>query len=420
MENNQIDSIVSTILQELKKSGIDVPGSAVVSPQAGGPSETAANIKRNVSSDKFKVAVLGAGHGGLATAGHIALRGFPVSIYSPFEKELEPIRNTGGIRLEGDVEGFVKLCSEQIYSLSTSLDQAIRGVDCVLIIMPALAHKTIASLIGPALRDGLVVILSPGRTGGALEFAANLKRFANTKQILLGEAQTFLYAVESLGPAHVNVMKVKHKVWVAGLPATNTNAILSVANKFYPEYVPMTNVLETSLNNHGMVVHPAPMLLNTGLLDLVAQGQKLGYYRDIISPTVCNLVMEKIDAEKCAIVKAYGLVPITAKDWYRECYGIMGNTLYEVLQNNHYYAGFSAPKHFLGYYHVLDEVPNSLVPHEAFADVVGVETPMISAIMELANAMCIIDFRNEGRTLDKLGFPKLERNAMLDFVNNVG
>lgn len=413
MDNLQIESIVSTIIKEIQKN--NATGESKV-PEKVGATQTpyVAPVQKN----KIRVAVLGAGHGGLATAGHIALKGFPVNIYSPFDKELAPIREQGGIKLEGDVQGFARLGEDSIAVLTSSLDEAVRNADLILLIMPALAHKTIASLIGPSLREGQVLIISPGRTGGALEFHAHLKRFAITTKFILAEAQTFLYAVESRGPAHVEIMKVKNKVWIAALPATRTAEALAVANLVYPEYIAGKNVLETSLNNVGAVVHPAPMLLNTGLLDLAAQGKDLRYYRDIITPTMCNLVMEKIDAEKVAIVKAFGLHPISAMDWYKECYDITGNTLYEVLQNNHYYAGFSAPKHFLGYYHVLDEVPNSLVPMSEFGKLVGVETPMIDAIIDLANAMCTIDFRLEGRTLDKLGLPKLERNAILDFVQN--
>ena len=37
---------------------------------------------------KFKIAVLWAGHGGLAMAGHLALNGFSVNIYSRSEERL--------------------------------------------------------------------------------------------------------------------------------------------------------------------------------------------------------------------------------------------------------------------------------------------------------------------------------------------
>ena len=412
MNNTEIASIVGSVISELQKN----------SPQAfsksGGYSPSYNNAPAyNAGKGKVKVAVLGAGHGGLATAGHIVSRGFPVNIYSPFEKELTPVRERGGIKMEGDVQAFAKMEDGGIELLTSSLDEAVRDVDLIFVIMPALAHKTIASLIGGSLKEGQILVLSPGRTGGALEFRATLNRYAVKTKFILSEAQTFLYAVESRGPAHVEIMKVKNVVKFAALPAKDTQAALAVVNKVYPEYKAAANVLETSLNNHGMVVHPAPMLLNTGLIDLAAKGQDLRYYRDIISPTMCNLVMQGIDDEKVAIVKAFGLKPTSAKQWYKECYDIDGETLYDVLQNNHYYVGFSAPKHFLAYYHVLDEVPNSLVPMAEFGRLVGVPTPMMDAIINLGSAMCAVDFSNEGRTLDKLGFPKIDRDAMLEYVN---
>ncbi|MFQ3549205.1 MAG: hypothetical protein SNJ70_05595 [Armatimonadota bacterium] len=56
--------------------------------------------------ESLKISVLGAGHGGLATTGHVALKGNFVTIFSFFSNELLAIDERKGIKLEGDVEGF--------------------------------------------------------------------------------------------------------------------------------------------------------------------------------------------------------------------------------------------------------------------------------------------------------------------------
>ena len=61
---------------------------------------------------------------------------------------------------------------------------------------------------------------------------------------------------------------------------------------------------------------------------------------------------------------------------------------------------------------MTDEVPNSLVPLEGSARVLGVPTPTTSAIVDLAAAMCRIDFRAHGRTLDRLGLDGLDAAGM--------
>jgi opine dehydrogenase len=295
----------------------------------------------------------------------------------------------------------------------------VAGADLVLVNMPALAHKNVASLLAGCLEDGQTVLLTPGRTGGALEVYQTFRRFQLKKKVTLAECQTFLYATESRGPAHVEIMKVKNRVRAAALPATDTKTFMNLIGEIYPEYAPATNVLETSINNVGAVVHPAPMLLNSGLLERAARGEDLRYYRDIITKFVCENVMEKIDREKSDVARAFGVPVLDARGWYKECYDVEGDSLYDVLQNNEYYVGFSAPKHVLGYHHVLDEIPNSLVPISSFGAVVGVPTPMTDALVQLASAALKHDFWSEGRTLDRLGFDDCARaEDILEFVNS--
>jgi opine dehydrogenase len=360
----------------------------------------------------MKVAVIGAGHGGLATAGHIALKGHAVNLFSFFGKELDPVVQADGIKLEGDVSGFAKL-----HLITPSIDEAVRGVDLIMVILPALAHKNVASLLAGTMEDGQVLLLSPGRTGGALEVYQTLRRDQCKRRVVLAECQTFIYATESRGPAHVEVMKVKNKVRAAALPAKDNDAFMNVINQVYPEYSAATNVLETSINNIGAVVHPAPMLLNSGLIERAQKGEDLRYYRDIISRFVCEQVMEKIDREKSEIAKAFGVPVLDALGWYRECYGVQRDSLYETLQDNPYYIGFSAPKGVLAYHHVLDEVPNSLVPLAFLGEAMDVSTPMTDAVVELASAALDYDFWAEGRSLEKLGLEGMTPEAMVSFVN---
>jgi opine dehydrogenase len=212
-------------------------------------------------------------------------------------------------------------------------------------------------------------------------------------------------------------MKVKNRVRAAALPASETDRLMQMVQAIYPEYAAATNVLETSINNTGAVVHPAPMLLNSGLLERAAKGEDLRYYRDIITRYMCDNVMEKIDREKSAVARALNVPVLDIRGWYKECYDIEGDDIYSTLQNNHYYEGFSAPKHVLSYHHVLDEVPNSLVPLAFFGDAVGVDMAMTTALVDLASAMLAHDFWKEGRTLEKLGVHHMTPDEMLTFVN---
>lgn len=94
-----------------------------------------------------------------------------------------------------------------------------------------------------------------------------------------------------------------------------------------------------------------------------------------------------------------------------------GDGLWDVMQRNPYYEGFHVSPHLLGYNHVLDEVPNSLLPLVELGPLVGVETPTIAAVVDLACAICQIDFRTHGRTPAALGLGGLSRDEILAYVN---
>jgi opine dehydrogenase len=347
-------------------------------------------------------------------AAHLTVLGFEVTVCSLYGRELDPIEERGGVELVGEeVQGFAKYAH-----IERSLDKAVAGQDLIMIAAPGVAHRGYATLLSPMLEDGQVVVLNPGRTGGALEFAQMLARFACPAEIVLGEVQTFVYAAESRGPARVEILNEKFRVRAAALPASDNDRLFAVLGGLYPQMEPGENVLETSINNVGGVVHPTTMLLNTTVLEERAAGADLRFYKNQVTPTIANLVMEPMDAEKIAVGRALGLQELwSVQRWYEESYHVKGESLWDSLMRNPYYEGFHASAHLLGYNHILDEIPNSLVPVSALGAALGVPTPTIDAIVDLACAMCRIDFRKHGRTLEVLGLDGMTADEMLHYVN---
>jgi opine dehydrogenase len=401
MEKEKIDSIVKTVVEELGRRG-------QIGTRGGGSPPSPPPAGKN----KLKIAVLGAGNSGMAMAGHLVLKGFPVNLWSFFDFETAPVVANGGIRMEGDVaSGLAK--PEMV---TNCLDKAVRDVDLIMVNTPGTVHRTLASILGGLLRDGQIIVLNPGRTGGALEFARTLRRYALRAHIYLAEAQTFIYAAELRGPGAVEILKEKNKMRVAAFPANTNRHVIDTLTPIYPQIEAGQNVMETSINNVGPVNHPAPMLLNTSIIERSASGEDLRFYKDLITRPVVEMVMEKIDDEKVTIGKTFGLDAWTALDWYRESYGVTGPTLYDVYHNNPYYLGFHAPTDILQLNNILDEVPNCLVPLSCFGDVVGVETPAIDSVIHLACTMIDIDFWAEGRTLESLGLGGMSPEEIIQYV----
>lgn len=104
--------------------------------------------------------VIGAGHGGKAMAAHLALMGFPVTLYNRTPENVADIKNRGGIELrsyEGGPRGFGELAL-----VTSDMGKALKQADVIMVVVPSAAHRDIARKAARHLRDGQVVDPPPG------------------------------------------------------------------------------------------------------------------------------------------------------------------------------------------------------------------------------------------------------------------
>ncbi|HEY8394186.1 MAG TPA: NAD/NADP octopine/nopaline dehydrogenase family protein [Thermaerobacter sp.] len=341
-----------------------------------------------------RVAVIGAGHGGQAMAAYLGLLGYQVTLYNRSPDRLRPIAEAGGIHLEGEVSGF-----GPVERVAAEIGPELRECRLVMVVVPATAHRAVARRCARYLTDGQVVVLHPGRTGGALEFHTVLRECGNHADVLVGEAQTLVFASRVIGPARVRVFGFKRRVTAAALPAVRNPELISALREVLPSFTAAESVLETSLDNMGAVFHPAPLLLNAGRVE--STGGRFEYYREGITPGVAR-VLEAIDRERLAVAAALGLRLRSAREWLADAYGAEGASLYEALQSSRSYRGIGAPD-TLAHRYLEEDVPASLVPLAALGEQLGVPTPAIDAVIDLASALHGVDYRRHGRTLEAMG-----------------
>ena len=351
-----------------------------------------------VSERRPRFAVLGGGHGGKTMAAHLALKGFSVNLYKRRSADLEQLRKEGGIHLTGAIQGFGKL-----NLASSNIEEVIDDVDVIMVVVPAHVHKSLAESCAPYLHDGQIILLNPGRTGGALEFRNILNKNGVTAKVMVAEAQTLVYTCRSAAPTSSEVFSVKSTVPIAAFPASETESVLKAVTEAYPQFVPATSILETSLNNFGAVLHPTLLLLNSGTIQAM-QG-KFKIYVEGATAYICK-VIETVDKERVNLARAFNVKTSSVKDWLSQTYGVKGESLFETLQNNLAYKEIYAPPS-LEHRYILEDVPTGLVPFASLGNAASVPTPTISALVNLASAMFDTDFGSRGRTVETLGLAGL-------------
>lgn len=358
-----------------------------------------------------RYAVIGAGHGGKAMAGHLAIKGYEVNLFNRTPGHVSAIREIKGIEVEGhndSLTGFGNL------SLVTSdIGEAVRDVDVIMVVVPSSAHASVARTLAPVLQHNQIIILNPGRTCGAIEFAGILRAGDCNADITLAEAGTFIYASRSVGPAEVKIFGMKNAVALAALPATRTKEVLEATTDAYPQYVDGGNVLKTGLDNMGTIFHPALAVLNAGRIE-DTKGD-FQFYIEGVTPTVAR-VLETLDRERVTVAASLGIDAASATTWLREAYGTHSESLYDAVHENESYYGIPGPA-TLKHRYIFEDVPMSVVPTASLGERYGVRTRGMQSIVRMASIMHGTDYWRRGRTLSKLGIDRLSVGELTAYVN---
>ena len=355
-----------------------------------------------------RIAIIGAGNGGQAMAGHLSSMGHEVKVFDRNQDTVSKLKEKREIVLEGRLNGL----KGTPLLFTDNIAEAIKGSEIIMITTTASAHKEIAKAIIPFLENNQYIILNPGRTAGALEFYQTLKKGGLNKNVYIGEAQTLVYACRIIETGRVNIIGVKDRVLISGYPASHTENIINKLKPLYQCFYPAKNVLRTSFENIGAIFHPSVLLFNAASIE---RGEHFYFYRDM-TPGLARII-ESLDAERLAVAKAYGIDLISAKDWISYAYdGVDGDSLCERMQNNPAYYDILAPT-TIACRQITEDVPTGIVPMSELGDVAGVETPIMDSIIEMCSALLKIDFKEEGRTLKSLGFENMTVDEILKSIH---
>ena len=353
------------------------------------------------------VTVVGSGNGGLATAFDFAHHGHTVRIFDTphFPDHVAEVAAAGGINAIGAIEGFAEIAYSG-HDAETALD----GAELIVPVGPAYSTENQARVVAPHLVPGQAVLVCPASCAGAITFKRAAGLNLDDDSITVGETSTLPYAVRIIAPGRINVFhKLGAGVYVAGLPRSGTDRLLSMIQDVYPGTVAADSVFQTTLQNGNPVIHPAVTLLNAGLIERTAGG--FLFYEEGITDAVGRAI-EAVDRERLAIASALGVSVVSEPDL-----GVVQGYMREA----NYTTGYSTAPGFLGISaqsqldnrYLTEDVGYSLVFLADLAGRMGVETPMMEALITMASAVLGRDLRAEGkRTLATLGLDGMSASEL--------
>ena len=343
-------------------------------------------------------------------AAHLALMGFEVALYNRTPDHIEGIKARNGIDLdssEGGPHGFADLAL-----VTSDIKKAVKHADVLMVVVPSSAHASIAANMAQHLRDGQIIILHPGRTCGAIEVDKVLRDSGCKAEIIVAEAETFIYASRAEGPAQSRIFRIKEAVPLAALPAVKTPQVLEAIKPAYPQFINGVDVLHTGLNNMGAIFHPAITILNAGWIE--STHGDFQFYIDGVTLSVAR-ILEVLDRERVTVASALGIRARTSLEWLQLAYDTRGDDLHEAIHNQPGYYGIKAPK-TLKHRYIFEDVPMSLVPMAALGMRYGVSVRGMDSMIRLANFVHSTDYWRRGRTLEKLGIDQFSVTELQEFV----
>ncbi|KAJ5090043.1 hypothetical protein N7532_008727 [Penicillium argentinense] len=358
------------------------------------------------------VTVIGAGPCGCAFAADLSSRGKSVMLYGhPDHRGAIPMieENGGWLEADGAFEGK--------YQIKTTSDLylAIRHSPFIVTTVPSYGQDTILRTLSQFdLRNHTLII----NVGNFFYLAARQK--VNAHAIL--ETDISPYAVRITG-GKVFIKGVKKSLAIWAEPPTTqverldagaeANLRRQVESIFSQNLVWCKNLLEVGLNNVNPVVHCPAALMNAGWIE--ATKGDFFFYAQGMSPAVSR-VTEKVDQERLAIGRAYGLeiIPITTymnQNYSHEC---------EPFANYHEFAvgsvihnkTKSAPTSMKHRY-LLEDILFGMVPWYELGVKAGLPSPTIRSLIEMASVVSGFDYFEHGRTLQSAGLSEATSEQIL-------
>jgi opine dehydrogenase len=211
-----------------------------------------------------------------------------------------------------------------------------------------------------------------------------------------------------VSPTHIRPIVHKKFLQIASFPGNRIEPVFARLGPLFPHAVAAPTIASTGFMNANAMLHVANVVGNVGKIDR-SEGYK--FYAEGVTPSVAR-VYRAINAERVAVAAALGAQVPTLEDWFERTYGVRGATLSETCQllttnSDGPYQATGTPRN-LEHKYIAEDVPVGLMPMSALGRAAGVPTPVIDAVVALAQTMAGKDFAAEARTIDRMGLAGMD------------
>jgi hypothetical protein len=315
--------------------------------------------------------------------------------------------------------GVIVAAADKVVAISSDPAAIIPIADIVIIAVPAFAHAPVLKQISPYLKDDVLVGALPSRSGFEFEACSIISGIEPQGRRVLFGLQTLPWSTRVQEPGRVvNFGALKAKVFMATLPAKRAS---NVAKQLTPilgtEIVPTQNFLNMTLGNTGQVIHPGLMYghfatwsgeeyRETEIPYFYAHASDhIGAFVEQLSADIVA-VAEAIEAQSAGALDLSGVLSV--HEWLRMSYPTQTADMRSTatcfrtgpIQARKAPMLEIAPGCFVPnfrYRYLSEDVPFGLVIVRAIAELAGIETPAVDAVLSWTQDKLGTQYLTNGR-----------------------
>lgn len=349
----------------------------------------------------MNISILGAGNGGTAVAAELSLRGHEVALIKTSNAMHDQnfnflLENGGAVNLIEDgitTASKIKHVTRDLSYLSES--------EIVIIYIQTNYHEKLIKRIKPYLRDGQILLLNPGY----LSTAYVLKHCSDI-DLTICEAQSSFLDCRIIEPGAIRIgfRNVRNPLGI--YPVSRLKEGREKLDQLGFPFVYLPSVIEAALHNPNLIVHTVGAVMSIPRIEKTKGDYCM--YHEVFTPSVWR-ILEALDNEKMDLIERLGCERLSYVEAckYR-------NTLDDTRDAKEVFFWYaSMPSRAKGptvvdSRYISEDVPQGLVLLESLGLKYDVETPICTALIDMASAAIGRDLRLEGRTVESLGEDILE------------
>jgi opine dehydrogenase len=339
----------------------------------------------------MRVAILGTGAIGLASAALLTTLGHTAVLWSPTGTNVDFLQNEG-LRATGALE---RHCAVETASLCAT---AVAEADAVLVAVPANAYCGVLSALAASLRPGQPVLISGHLSFGALYLSRALAERGVAVPIVAWG--TTAVSGRRVGPGSVKLSSIRAEIDMATIPTAAAEPMAALCRTLFGDrFRQRRNLLAIALSNVNPQNHLAIALCNFTRME---RGETWAQNTNITASV--GRLMEALDAERLAVAAAFDAPVRTLRQHFHLSFhtpeaplGEMARALAEGGNNP------AAPTSTVTRY-VLEDAPFGLHPTALLARMCARPATLHEAGLALLSAMYDRDLTADNDLLPALQF----------------